>query len=79
MELLYADCIFYKVFVVDADKSAADVVIGNIADSHSEFLNRVSVNDGKGVKGRTKAYYKKLITDFKVKINELGDQIAKLP
>lgn len=30
MELLYVDCLFYKIFVVDADKEAADKVITHI-------------------------------------------------
>lgn len=79
MELLYADCVFYKVFVVDADKAAADKIIESIANVHSDFLKRISVNEGKGVKGRTKSYYKKLTTDFKEKVDELGDKISKLP
>lgn len=60
MELLYVDCLFYKIFVVDADKDAADKVIARIVEVQNELLKRVNVNEGKDVKGRVKSYYKKI-------------------
>lgn len=78
MDLLYIDCIFYKVFVVDADKAAADKVIERIAEVQSEYLKRVSASEGKDVKGRINAYYKKLIADFKAQVNTIAKEIESL-
>lgn len=78
IELLYVDCVFYKVFVVDADKAAADKVIVKIAECQEEFLKRINVTEGKEVKGRVKAYYKKLKIDFKGQINVIAKDIASL-
>lgn len=78
MDLLYTDCIFYKVFVVDADQAAADKVIIRIAGTREEFLKKVSVNEGKEVKGRVKAYYKKMNADFREQINSIAKEIESL-
>ncbi|WP_165020755.1 hypothetical protein [Dysgonomonas sp. ZJ279] len=78
MDLLYGDCVFYKVFVMDADKDAADKVIAHIAEIHGNLLKRVSVSEGKEVKGRTKAYYKKLRSDIQEQINIIGKEITAL-
>jgi len=78
MDLLYTDCIFYKVYVIDADIEAADKVIAHIAEVHDDFVKRVSASEGKYVKGRVKAYYKKLNADFKEQINTIGKEIAAL-
>lgn len=78
MDLLYTDCIFYKVFVIDADKEAADKVIARIAQTQDEFLKKVSVNEGKEVKGRVKAYYKKINTDFREQVNSIAKEIQSL-
>jgi hypothetical protein len=78
MDLLYTDCIFYKVFVVNADRSAADKVIAHIAETQEELLKRVSVNEGKNAKGRVKAYYKKVKADFKDQINSIAKDIQHL-
>ncbi|MDR0824428.1 MAG: hypothetical protein LBN74_04995 [Prevotella sp.] len=78
MDLLYTDCIFYKVFVVDADRDAADKVIVHIAETQSEFLKRVNSSEGKEVKGRVKSYYKKLNVDFKAQMNVIAKEIESL-
>lgn len=78
MDLLYCDCIFYKVFVVDADQDAANKVIEHIAKEHDELLKRVSVNEGKGVKNRVKVYFKKLNADLTKGIETIGKEIAAL-
>ncbi|MDR3058374.1 MAG: hypothetical protein LBU84_09575 [Prevotella sp.] len=78
MDLLYTDCIFYKVFVVDADKEAADKVIMHIAETQAEFLKCANISEGKGVKGRVRAYYKKLRADFKTQINAIAKEIESL-
>lgn len=78
MDLLYTDCIFYKVFVVDANQEEADKIITKITETQDELLKRVSVNEGKEVKGRVKAYYRKLNNDLKEKTNAIAKEIASL-
>lgn len=78
MELLYVDCLFYKIFVVDADKEAADKVITHIVEVQNELLKRVNVNEGKDVKGRVKSYYKKLRVDIQEQTNTIAKEIAAL-
>lgn len=78
MDLLYGDCAFYKLFVVDADQEAANKVIIHITEVQEDFLNRANVNEGKNVKGRIKSYYKKLNADFKEQVNAIGKEIATL-
>lgn len=78
MDLLYTDCIFYKVFVVDANQEAADKVITHIAEVQDEFLKRINANEGKNVAGRVKTYYKKLKADFKGEINAIAKEIESL-
>lgn len=79
MEMLYADCVMYKVFVVGADADAADKVIVQIAEKHADFIKRVSANEGKEAKGRIKAYYKKLRADFVEQTNVIAKEISTLP
>ena len=78
MESLYVDCLFYKIFVVDADKEAADKVITHIVEVQNELLKRVNVNEGKDVKGRVKSYYKKLRVDIQEQTNTIAKEIAAL-
>lgn len=78
MELLYVDCLFYKIFVVDADKDAADKVIARIVEVQNELLKRVNVNEGKDVKGRVKSYYKKIRVDIQEQTNTIAKEIASL-
>lgn len=79
MEMLYTDCVLYKVFVVGADKTAADKIIEKIADKHLDLITRVSVTEGKDAKGRVKAYYKKLRADVVAQANAIAKEIAVLP
>lgn len=78
MGLLYVDCLFYKMFVVDADKDAADKVLLKIIEQEDELIKRVSVNEGKDVKGRVKAYFQKLRNEVKEQANIIAGEIAAL-
>lgn len=78
MDLLYADCLFYKMFVVDANQEAADTLMIKITEIHDDLLKRVNVNEGKDVKGRVKTYYKKLREDIKEKADAIAQDIASL-
>ena len=63
---------------MDADTEAADKVMVHIAEVQDELLKRVNATEGKEVKGRVKAYYKKLNADFKEQVNAIGKEIAAL-
>ena len=78
MELLFVDCLFYKIYVIDADQEAADKVMKRILDTQEELLKRVNVNEGKDVKGRVKSYYKKLKNEVKEQANTIAKEIAAL-
>lgn len=79
IELLYTDLILYKVYVIGADKKAADNILAQIIDVQHNYLSRAGHCDGKNIKGRAHAYYKKLIADFKGQIQQLANDINKLP
>lgn len=78
MDILYVDCVFYKVFVVGADLEAADKVITHIVDVQNELLRRFGANEGKDVKGRVKSYYKKLKADFRAQADAIAKEIGAL-
>lgn len=78
MDLLYVDCLFYKLFVVDADKEAANKVMGEILEERDSLRKRVNITEGREVKGRVKAYYKKLRADIREKSNKIAKDIASL-
>lgn len=78
MGLLYVDCFFYKTFVVDANKDAADKVLLRIVDTEEELIKRVNVNEGKDVKGRVKAYFQKLRKEVAEQANAIAKEISEL-
>lgn len=78
MELLYIDCLFYKMFVIDADKTAADKVMMRILETQEDLIKRVNVNEGKDVKGRVKNYFQKLNGEIKEQANAIAKEIAAL-
>jgi len=78
MDLLLVDCLFYKMFVIDADQEAADKVMDQITQAREDLLKRVNVNEGKDVKGRVKSYYKKLETDIKSQADAIAKGISAL-
>lgn len=75
---LYNDLIFYKVFTVNANKEKADALIDKIADAHVELISRLSIAEGKDVKGRSKAYYSKIKTDLRSLVDSYGKEIQGL-
>lgn len=78
MGLLYNDCIFYKVFTVNPNIKKADEIIVRIADVHTDLINRLSTSEGKEIKSRTKAYYKKVKQDLKTQLDKFGLEIQNL-
>lgn len=77
-ELLYNDCILYKVFAKNANVGKADEIIVQITELHTDLLKRVNISEGKDVKARVKNYYKKLNEDLKSKIDKIGLDIQGL-
>lgn len=78
MNILYSDCILYKVFSKNANQEKADELIAKIIGVHNDFLGRVNVTEGKDVKNRVKSYYKKLRNDLKAEIDQIGKEIQNL-
>lgn len=78
MGLLFNDCILYKVFSKNANIEKADALIQRIVDTQADFLSRANSTEGKNVKNRVKVYYKKLTSDLKNQVNEIGQEIQQL-
>lgn len=78
-DMLYVDCIFYKVYVMNADKDAADNVLQKIVDVQNDMLSRINTTEGKEAKGRVKAYYKNLRKQLKEQVDAIGKDIEALP
>jgi len=78
MEILYNDCLLYKVFRKDADIEKADKIIDDIATIHADLLSRVSISEGREADKRVKNYYKKLNEDLKSQVNRIGLEIQGL-
>lgn len=78
MDLLYTDCVFYSAFTKDANLDKANDLIEDIAKVHNELISRLSTLEGKGLKDRTKAYYKKLNDDLRNHVNKFGSEIEAL-
>lgn len=78
MDILYTDCVFYAAFSKNANVEKAETIIAEIAKVQDELLSRISHNEGKGLKSRTKAYYKKLRVDLKSQIDKFGKDIQSL-
>ena len=57
-------------FVPGVDIEKANLVLGKVMDTRREFIARVGANGGKDSK-QVKAYYKQLINDFNVKVDEI--------
>lgn len=78
MDLLYTDCVLYKVYTKEPNIEKADELISRIANIHIDFLSRANITEGKDVKNRVKIYYKKLKEDLKAQVDELGREIQNL-
>lgn len=78
ISLLFTDCLIYKLFVVDANLEAVDKIIVKLKDIQNNYICKISVTEGREVKGRVRQYYKKLKSDFASEINEIGKEIAAL-
>ena len=78
MDLLYTDCVFYTAFTKNANIEKAQDLIEKISEVHNELISRLSTVEGKEIKTRTKAYYKKLNEDLRNQVNKFGADIQAL-
>jgi hypothetical protein len=78
MNALYGDCFLYVAFVNKDNIKRAEELVDKIAATQAELLSRANASEGKEVKNRVKAYYKKLREDLKNSVNELGQEIQQL-
>lgn len=78
MDILYLECVFYKVYVKDANVEKANQVIQQISDVQADFLSRLSTSEGKSLKARTSAYYKKMRADLIERVDALSKEIEDL-
>lgn len=78
MGLLYNECVLYKVFTIKPNVEKADDIILRMLDVHTDLVNRLSASEGKEIKSRTKAYYKKVKDDLQTQVNLFGLEIQKL-
>lgn len=71
---LFSECLVHSLFVPGTDKAKADTLLGDILNTQSEFVSRISHTEPGNVKG----FYKKLRADFDAKVSDIIDAIAKL-
>ena len=76
---LYTEIFFYEAFALNADANAVKAILEKIISTENELIGRISVNEGRYVKGRVKSYFKKLEEDFRNKVREITKDIAALP
>lgn len=75
---LYQEIFFYEVFAVNANGDKAKKLLNEILETESDFLKRISVREGKHVKGRVKMYFSKLKESLQNRLQELRKKIEEL-
>lgn len=75
---LYKDVFFYEAFVVNANGGKAQALLNKMLETENDFLKRISVNEGKYVKGRVKMYFTKLRGDLDKHLQEFKKEIVEL-
>lgn len=70
---LFAECLISSA-ADKADKKKADEILIQILDMQDEFLSRISHTEPGNVKG----FYKKFLSDFNAKVDEIVDAITNL-
>ena len=76
---LYCDIVLYEAFSIKPDVDAARKLATEIIEIENELISRVSVNEGKYVKGRMKHYFQKLEQDLKANLETVSKKITELP
>lgn len=75
----YRDIVLYEAFSIKPDVDAARKLTSEVIDIENELISRVSVNEGKYVKGRMKHYFQKLKQDLEISLETIGKKITELP
>jgi len=70
---LFAECLMNSM-AEKADKKKADEIMTQILVMQDEFISRLSHTEPGNVKG----FYKKFLSDFNAKVNEIIDAITVL-
>lgn len=71
---LFAECLVNSLYVPGTDKQKADELMAEILKMQDEFVSRISHTEPGNVKG----FYKKLLSDFNAKVDEIIDAMGKL-
>lgn len=78
MALLYSECVFYSVAKKDPQLDKVEAILADIFHVQNDLLSRMSISEGKDIKSRTKAYYRKIKEDLKKEVDKIGKQIQAL-
>lgn len=71
---LFTECLVHSLYVPGTDKKKADELMGEILKMQDEFISRISHTEPGNVKG----FYKKFMTDFNAKVDEIVDAMGNL-
>ncbi|MCD8092230.1 MAG: hypothetical protein LUF01_05165 [Bacteroides sp.] len=71
---LFTECLVHSLYVPGTDKQKADELMGEILKMQDEFISRISRTEPGNVKG----FYKKFMTDFNAKVDEIVDAMGNL-
>lgn len=77
-DTLYQEIIFYEVFAAKPDSEAAKTILDKIINTEYDLISRISIYEGKEVKGRIQSYFQKLEEDYKNRVDEITKEIAAL-
>ncbi len=75
---LYQEIFFYELFAVNANGDKAKMLLNEILAIESDLLKRISVREGKHVKGRVKMYFSKLNEDLQKHLQGFRKKIEEL-
>lgn len=78
-DVIYQEVIFYNAFTKNPNTELGEKILDEALSAEGELIRRVSVNEGKEVKGRRKMYFNKLQEDLKKQIELITKKIAELP
>lgn len=77
-DTLYQEIIFYEVFAAKPDSEATKTILDKIINTEYDLISRISIYEGKEVKGRIQSYFQKLEEDYKNRVDEITKEIAAL-
>lgn len=78
LDLLYIDCVLYTVTSKQPNFEKLEIVLSDLNKTRKDLLSRMSIAEGKDIKSRTKAYYRKVKSDLKTEVDRIGKEIEAL-